>query len=100
MNIKRVTLFAYIPKPILIREAPTCTAWITNRGSDELRAWGYANWLLGFIAGMATEAERKQLQTVANEKLVLWVDRYCKADLLHRKIDDGVIELLRELPNK
>jgi hypothetical protein len=90
----------YAPKAILIKDAPPCSAWIVNRGSDELRAWGNANWLLGYLAAMTTKSQRKLLQNVPAETLVLWMDRYCKGDVLHRNIDDGANELLRELTAK
>lgn len=114
MNIKRTPLMGlvgllvashtaaqdYTPKAILVKDAPTCSAWMANRASDESRAWGNANWLLGYLAAKATKQERNLLQSVSSEKLVLWMDRYCKGDVLHRNIDDGANELLRELTAK
>lgn len=90
----------YMPKAILVKDAPTCSAWIVNRTSDELRAWGNANWLLGYLAAMSSKSERKLLQSVSSDTIVLWMDKYCKGDVLHRNVDDGANELLRELAAK
>lgn len=96
----QVSAQGFARKPILIKEAPDCSTWFLNQGKDELRGWGNANWLFGYLAGIATDSQRKQLRGVPSENILLWMDKYCKGDMLNRNVEDGARELLRVLPTE
>lgn len=82
---------------VLVRGAPSCGNWVTERASpNKWNSLANNNWLNGYLSAYAKVAHKDILKNADNESIMRWMDNYCKAHPLN-EIDDGADALIGEL---
>ena len=77
--------------------APPCSIWAqysSKAKNDYLLA--EKSWLLGYLSGMGTQTGKDVLRGVDETSLWLWMENYCKANLL-KDSDEAGRKLFLEL---
>ena len=76
----------------------SCGAWAASSGNVQGRA-EYLDWVRGFISGVNFVDRHNQMfygQTVSNDTLTLYIDKYCKDHPLN-SFAGAAFQLAREL---
>jgi len=97
MLIVFATGFSAHSHAVLVRGAPSCGNWVTERASPN--KWnGLANnyWLNGYLSSYAKLSHKDILNNADNESIKRWMDNYCKEHPLN-EIDDGADVLIIDL---
>lgn len=76
----------------------SCGRWASERQVTDLPKIAYQQWVVGYLSAVNTWGKTKKdiLKNVNNEKLYLWVDRYCRENS-QKTIADAVTALTIEL---
>ena len=89
---------------INIRGAASCAVWIETREQDKQeyarKSHPHQMWLIGFLSGLASGKNKDfwgnpNVNELDSKSAVLWVDNYCRANLL-KDIDDAGVALFLE----
>ena len=64
----------------------SCGTWTARRTQGRPHAWGYEQWLLGFLSGASVWGKTglSPLEGVDHDGVWAWVDSYCRAHPLYK----------------
>lgn len=76
----------------------SCGTWTAARSRGEARAWGFEQWVLGFLSGIGYGgADANPLNGMDADGVWAWIDNYCHEHPTD-KLLSAAVEFAREHP--